>query len=194
MRRRRSGELSHFQWDGGCADRDGDVAIETCGSTSVAAFVARGQRDLIAAGCTFRGQCVQQLGGPGDVVFRHAPCAVPEHFGDRVILAHRVRNRDRVLVHIIREMARFKDAVGGNELLYELVGFRLVGVVVGIGVTDTLEQLHTQLGDRGRPRRTFASNGDVSIVRQGSGGYPIRVAFEDATRTAVIDPFQDFAL
>jgi hypothetical protein len=67
----------------------------------------------------------------------------------------------------------FQDAVGGSELLYELVSLRFVRVVVGIGVLDTLEQIPTQLGDLGGPGRTLAGNGDVSIVRQGSGGYPM---------------------
>jgi hypothetical protein len=87
-----------------------------------------------------------------------------------------------------------QDAAGGNELLYEQVGFRLAGAVAGFGVIDTLEQLHPQLGDRGGPARTLASDSDVSIVCQGSGGYPMRIAFEGAARAAVIDPFQDFGL
>jgi hypothetical protein len=87
-----------------------------------------------------------------------------------------------------------KHSTSGSEPLYEVVSFGLVDVVFGIGVIDALEQLHTQLGDLGRLGRTLAHNSDVSIVCQGSDGKPVRVAFEDATRTAVIDPCQDFGL
>lgn len=86
-----------------------------------------------------------------------------------------------------------KDSTSGSEPMYKFVRFRFVSVV-GIGVIDTLKELHTLLGDPGSPARTLACNSDVSIVCQSPGGYPMRVTFKDTARTAVINPFQDFGL